>query len=62
MLSLKEIEMIGKSYEIENSTDISKIGFRGRVIFITDNEIIFNDNQKIFNIKKNEIIKLKKIM
>ncbi|MDD3975754.1 MAG: hypothetical protein PHN22_01130 [Candidatus ainarchaeum sp.] len=62
MLNLKDIEMIGKSYKIENASDPSKIGFIGRVIFITNDEIVFDDSQKIFKIKKNEIIKLKKIM
>jgi len=59
MLNVKNSDMIGKNIVIKNSSDRTKIGKKGLVIYQTKETLkIRDDNNKIFEIKQNEIINL----
>jgi RNase P/RNase MRP subunit p29 len=58
MLNIKNSELIGKEITIVNSSDKSKIGIFGVVIYQTKDELKIR-NIKIFTIKFGEIIKFK---
>ena len=63
MLNLKDIGYLGKTVSVDNASDKSKIGLKGKVIFETKNVIVIldkNNNEK--KIKKKEILKLNEIM
>jgi RNase P/RNase MRP subunit p29 len=62
MLNVKNSELIGKIIIIKNSSDRTKIGKKGIVIYQTKDLLkIRDDKEKIFEIKKNEIIDLETI-
>jgi RNase P/RNase MRP subunit p29 len=62
MINIKYLDNIGKDIKIENSSDISKIGLVGKVIFESKNIFVLRDkNNNIKKIKKSEILKFKKI-
>jgi RNase P/RNase MRP subunit p29 len=62
MINIKYLDNIGKDIKIENSSDISKIGLVGKVIFESKNILVLRDkNNNIKKIKKSEILKFKKI-
>jgi RNase P/RNase MRP subunit p29 len=61
MLDWKNIDLLGKEITIVNSTDESKIGLLGLVIYQTKNIIIIRlKNNKLKTIKQTEIIDIKK--
>lgn len=61
MLDWKNIDLLGKEITIVNSTDESKIGLLGLVIYQTKNIIIIRlKNKKLKTIKQTEIIDIKK--
>jgi len=57
MLNIKNSELIGKEISIINSSDLSKIGISGIVIYQTKEELKIRTNKKIITIKFGEIIK-----
>ncbi len=62
MLNIKNSELIGKKVIIKNSSDRTKIGKKGIVIYQTKELLkIRDDKEKIFEIKQNEIINLETI-
>ncbi|HOZ35564.1 MAG TPA: ribonuclease P protein subunit [archaeon] len=62
MLNVKNSELIGKIIIIKNSSDRTKIGKKGIIIYQTKDLLkIRDDKEKIFEIKKNEIIDLETI-
>jgi RNase P/RNase MRP subunit p29 len=62
MLNVKNSELIGKKVIIKNSSDRTKIGKKGTVIYQTKDLLkIRDDKNKIFEIKQNEIINLETI-
>jgi RNase P/RNase MRP subunit p29 len=62
MLDMKNIELLGQKIKIINSTDESKIGVFGFVIYQTKNIIKLRlENNNIKTIKLAEIINIKKI-
>lgn len=62
MLNIKNSELIGKKVIIKNSSDRTKIGKKGIVIYQTKDLLkIRDDKEKIFEIKQNEIINLETI-
>ena len=62
MLNVKNSELIGKKVIIRNSSDRTKIGKKGTVIYQTKDLLkIRDDKNKIFEIKQNEIINLETI-
>ena len=58
MLNIKNSELIGREIIIVNSSDKSKIGVSGIVIYQTK-DVLKIRNKKIFTIKFGEIIKFK---
>jgi RNase P/RNase MRP subunit p29 len=62
MYDINSIDMIGKNIIVENSSDISKIGIKGKVIFETKNTITIQSNDRILKIKKKELLSLKQNM
>lgn len=58
MLNIKNSELIGREITIVNSSDKSKIGVSGIVIYQTK-DVLKIRNKKIFTIKFGEIIKFK---
>lgn len=62
MHNLKNLNLLGKKINIENSSDISKKDLSGLVIFETKNIIVLKLKEKEIKIKKNEILKFKEIL
>jgi len=58
MLNVKYSDLIGKEVLIKNSTDKTKIGTKGLVIYQTKETLKLRDKEKIIIIKNNEIINL----
>jgi RNase P/RNase MRP subunit p29 len=59
MLNIKTSELIGKKIIIKNSSDRSKIGKKGLVIYQTKEALkIRDEKEKIITLKNNEIINL----
>ena len=58
MLNVKYSDLIGKEVLIKNSTDKTKIGKKGLVIYQTKETLKLRDKEKIIIIKNNEIINL----
>lgn len=59
MLNVKNSELIGKTVVVKNSSDRTKIGKKGIVVYQTKELLkIRDDNKKIIEIKQNEIINL----
>ena len=59
MLNIKNSDLIGKEITIVNSSDKSKIGIFGTVIYQTKDELKIRNEKKIITIKFGEIIKFK---
>jgi len=62
MPNIKNIDLIGKNVVIENSSDKTKIGRKGIVVFEAKNIVVLKENvsKKLITIKKSEILDLKK--
>jgi len=58
MYNLKDIDLIGKKIIIENSSDKTKIGKNGLVIFETKKKIVIKSKSKTSEIKKSEMLKV----
>jgi RNase P/RNase MRP subunit p29 len=60
MININYINLIGKNVFLKNSSDTSKIGLRGIVIYQTKNILVIRNNKnKIVKVKINEILDLK---
>ncbi len=59
MLDIKNSWLIGKEIDILNSSDRSKIGVNGRVIYQTRDELKIRTAKKVTTVRFGEIIKFK---
>ena len=61
MINIKYLDNIGKNVKIINSSDVSKTGILGKIIYETKNILVLRDqNKNIKRIKKSEILKIEK--